>query len=130
MIKQKKEQLEELNVKAQGLSSFDYSAERVQTTPAGDQLSTDVGRILELEDQIRAKLMQYIEAKTKIIDEIQMLKETKYIQILYKRYVEDKNMAQIAKEIPYEYAYACHMHGEALKAFEEKILNIKSNQSS
>ena len=130
MIKQKKEQLEELNVKAQGLSSFDYSADRVQTTPAGDQLSTDVGRILELEDQIRAKLMQYIEAKTKIIDEIQMLKETKYIQILYKRYVEDKNMAQIAKEIPYEYAYACHMHGEALKAFEEKILNIKSNQSS
>ena len=130
MIKQKKEQLEELNVKAQGLSSFDYSADRVQTTPAGDQLSTDVGRILELEDQIRAKLMQYIEAKTKIIDEIQMLKETKYIQILYKRYVEDKNMAQVAKEIPYEYAYACHMHGEALKAFEEKILNIKSNQSS
>ena len=130
MIKQKKEQLEELNVKAQGLSSFDYSADRVQTTPAGDQLSTDVGRILELEDEIRAKLMQYIEAKTKIIDEIQMLKETKYIQILYKRYVEDKNMAQVAKEIPYEYAYACHMHGEALKAFEEKILNIKSNQSS
>ena len=130
MIKQKKEQLEELNVKAQGLSSFDYSADRVQTTPAGDQLSTDVGRILELEDQIRAKLMQYIEAKTRIIDEIQMLKETKYIQILYKRYVEDKNMAQVAKEIPYEYAYACHMHGEALKAFEEKILNIKSNQSS
>lgn len=31
-IRQKKEQLEELSVKAQGLRSFDYTADRVQST--------------------------------------------------------------------------------------------------
>ncbi len=110
------------------MSSFDYSADRVQSTPV-DKLSADVGRILELEEQIRARMMQYIEAKTRIIDEIQQLQEPRYIEILYKRYVEDKNLTIVAKEIPYEYTYACHLHGEALKAFEDKILNATNNHS-
>lgn len=131
-IRQKKEQLEEISVKAQGLRSFDYTADRVQSMPA-DRMSADVGRMLEIEAQIRARLIQYMEAKARIIDEIHMLKEPKYIEILYKRYVEEKELTVIAKEIPYEYTYACHVHGEALKAFEDKILNnanITNNHNS
>lgn len=121
MIQQKMDQLQELQAKAEGLGSMDYSADRVQTSPV-DSMSKDVIAIVDMGADIRRKLNQYIQTKAKIIDEIQALDDTKHIEILYKRYVEYKTITTVAYEMGYEYTWLCHLHGDALAAFTDKYL--------
>lgn len=121
MIQQKVDQLQELQAKAEGVGSMDYSADRVQTSPV-DSMSKNVISIVDLEADIRRKLNQYIQTKTKIIDEIQALDDAKHIEILYKRYVEYKTITAVAYEMGYEYTWLCHLHGDALAAFTDKYL--------
>ena len=128
MIRQKADQLAELRTKAEGNGSMDYAADRVQTTPV-DSMSANVGRMLELEEQVMMTLRQYIETKTKIVDEIQQLEDARYIEILYKRYVEYKSITAVAYEMGYEYTWFCHLHGDALKAFGDRFLNPTNKPS-
>lgn len=107
---------------------MDYSADRVQSAPV-DSLSQNVGRMLDIEKSIRQKLMAYIEMKTRIVDEIQQLEDERYIEILYKRYVEYKSITAVAYEMGYEYTWICHLHGEALKAFGDKYLKNTNKPS-
>ena len=107
---------------------MDYSADRVQTTPV-DSMSANVGRMLELEEQVMQRLRQYIETKARIMDEIQQLEDARYIDILYKRYVEYKSITAVAYEMGYEYTWLCHLHGDALKAFGDKFLKPTNKPS-
>jgi len=44
---------------------------------------------------------------------------TKYLQVLYKRYVEYKSFEQIAVEMGYTYDYIRKIHIKALRNFEK-----------
>ena len=61
----------------------------------------------------------YTELKHKIINEIHQLADKRYVDILYKRYVDGMKFEQIALEMNYEYKWTCSLHGRALLAFEE-----------
>ena len=49
-----------------------------------------------------------------------MLKKVEHIEILFKRYVEYKNVECIADEMNYSYKYASKLLNLALKAFEKQ----------
>ena len=67
---------------------------------------------------------KFYNIKHKIIGEIQQLEKPEQMEVLYRRYVLYQGFAKIAVEMGYNYNWCCHIHGEALKAFEKiKVRN-------
>ena len=77
-----------------------------------------IGRIIGLEAEINAEIDRFVDEKHKIINQIQGLKNSDYISLLFKRYVEFKKFETIAVEMNFTYQYVLNMHGYALKEFE------------
>lgn len=119
VINQKINELGDLRLKSQSTGSIDYSKERVQTNPSGDApFVKPICRIIDLEAEINAEIDKFIDEKHKIINQIQSLKNSDYISLLFKRYVEFKKFETIAVEMNFTYQYVLNMHWYALKEFE------------
>ncbi len=123
MINQKIRELDDLRSKSQSIKSIDYSKDYMQIKFSGDAPFVNlIGRIIELEGEINAEIDTFVDEKHKIINQIQALKNNKYIEILYKHYVEFKRLEVIAVEMSFSYDYIRHLHKYALWDFENKIL--------
>lgn len=121
VIDQKIKELDDLKVKSTCIGGFDYSKERVQTSPSGDApYVRTVSRMIDLNEEINRDIDDFVGRKYKIINEIQSLENTKHIQILFKKYVEYKTFEQISVEMNYTYQYIVLLHGHALKEFSQK----------
>lgn len=94
-----------------------YGRERVQSSPKGDKIANEVIRMVELEEQINAERAQYFETKERIVNQIHMLSDARYVDVLVKRYVEMKDWDLISDEMNYAPAQVFRLHREALKAF-------------
>lgn len=119
-IKQKQEQYKQLYESARSVSAIRYDKEPVQTSRTGDALEKSVIRYLELEEEIKNEIINFQETKQKIINEIHKLNDNRFINLLYKRYVEYKSLILIAKEMNYSYIHIKELHKNSLKAFEKK----------
>lgn len=125
VINQKIKELGDLRLKSQSVGSIDYSKERVQTSPSGDAPFVKlIGRIIDLEAEINAEIDAFVDDKHKIINQIQSLKNSKYIEILYKHYVEFKRLEVVAVEMNFTYQYVVELHGYALKDFQTTYENL------
>lgn len=121
VIDQKIKELDDLKVKSTCIGGFDYSKERVQTSPSGDTpYVRTVSRMIDLNEEINRDIDDFVDRKHKIINEIQSLENTKHIQILFKKYVEYKTFERISVEMNYTYQYIVLLHGYALKEFSQK----------
>lgn len=130
VINQKIKEVHDLRLQAQSGGGIDYSKERVQSSPSGDApFVKPICRIIDLEAEINAEIDRFIEEKHKIINQIQGLKNSDYISLLFKRYVEFKSLERICVEMNFSYDYIKHLHGYALKDFEDKILNTTPNST-
>ena len=123
-INQDLERLEELKQSARSTGSFDYSRERVQTSPIGDKLCSDVSRYVDLDNQINAEIDRFVNAKEQIIREIRELRNTDYVKVLYKVYVQYKSIKVAAQEIGKSCSHTSVIHNKALSAFEEQHKNL------
>lgn len=123
-VKQKKQELEDIQNNL-GIVTNGNGGDsvRVQTSfgcATGKRTEQQAIRIASVENDIREKIIEYIETKNKIIDEIHDLNSDLYIDILYRRYVRgEKNFTKIAYEMGYAYKYIVNKHGEALLQFEK-----------
>lgn len=130
VINQKIKEVHDLRLQAQSTGGIDYSKERVQTSPSGDvPFVKPICRIIDLEAEINAEIDKFVDEKHKIINQIQGLKNSDYISLLFKRYVEFKSLERICVEMNFSYDYIKHLHGYALKDFEDKILNTTPNNT-
>ena len=128
--KTKSKEVDDLHLKSKSIGSIDYSKERVQTSPSGEASFVKlIGRIVDLEAEISQEINNFIDEKHKIINQIQKLNNTDYIRLLYKRYVEYKSLEHICVEMDFSYDYIKHLHGCALKDFEDKILKSTLNST-
>lgn len=119
VINQKIKEVHDLRLHAQSTGGLDYSKERVQLSPSGDApFVKPICRIIDLEEEINAEIDAFVDEKHKIINQIQGLKNSDYITLLFKRYVEFKKFETIAVEMNFTYQYVLNMHGYALKEFE------------
>lgn len=120
VINQKIKELGDLRLKSRSTGAIDYSKKKVQTSPSGDAPFVKlIGRIIDLEAEINAEIDVFVDEKHKIINQIQSLKNSDYISLLFKRYVEFKKFETIAIEMNFTYQYVLNMHGYALKEFEK-----------
>lgn len=130
VINQKIKELDDLRLKSQSTGSVDYSKERVQTSPSGDApFVKPICRIIDLEAEINAEIDRFVDEKHRIINQIQGLKNSDYISLLFKRYVEFKSLEKICVEMNFSYDYIKHLHGYALQDFEDRILNSTPNNT-
>jgi len=114
-IKQKEAELEALRAASESVSPVS-DGERVQTSPR-DRTIEDVARIVDLESEINKDIGQFLVTRNKIINEIQGLDNPVYMNILFKRYVEYKQLEEIAVEMNYSYRQVLRLHGYALREF-------------
>ena len=121
IINQRIQERTDLRARLSSIGSFDYSKERVQTSlPEGAGYEKQIAKIIELEKEIDRLIDEYIDLKHKIIGQIHELRNERHIEILYKRYVENKRLEVVAAEMGYTFQYVVLLHGYALKEFSEK----------
>lgn len=127
-IDQKLEQLRELRTKATG-SGQTLPADKVQTSLSGDKTARIVEQCVDLEAEIEDLILVYINAKSKIIDQIHMLEDPRYVELLYLKYVRYMRLEEISCTMkkrngePYSFDHIAALHGEALKEFS-KVIDI------
>lgn len=122
VIEQKIKELDNLKIMSTSIGSFDYSKERVQTSPDADApFVKTVEKICILQDEINREIDQFVDKKHRIINQIQELSNPKYIDVLFRRYVEYKSFETIAVEMDLSYQYVIEIHGYALQEFEKYL---------
>jgi len=120
-IQQKKIELDSLKGNAIGLGAFDYSKEKVQTS-ASESISGKIAKYVDFERELQEDIVRFAELKHRVINQIHMLDDPKYINVLFKKYIEYKGLKEISKELGYSYDHIRRVHGWALLEFQRKNL--------
>lgn len=75
--------------------------------------------IIDTESKLNRDMRKYIRLKYKILSEINAMDDNTLSVILFKRYILDKSLNQIAKELNYSYDHLRHLHLKALREFRK-----------
>ena len=117
-IKQKEEQIEYLKEAAGGAGAIRYDKDKVQTSCSDSKLESMIIQYMTLEQEVQEEKLKFEQARQKIINQIHELNDDRYINVLFKRYVELKGFEKIAVEMDYNYDYVRELHALAINAFE------------
>lgn len=130
-IMQKEEEAESIRstLEAQGLR---YDKERVSSSPRNTQ-EESICKLVDVENAIQKDIVQFVQKRDKIINQIQQLDDSRYVQILYLHYVPIQHKTMRLEEIAcklkknngdsYSYDHISRLHGIALCNFEKKFQN-------
>ena len=125
-IKNLQWELEELENKAIGISSVDYSSDNVQSSSSGDPAFVKMmPKIQVVKDELEKTIEDFVEKRHEMILMINSLSNTNYIQVLFKRYVEFKKFDDIATEMSYEVQSVKNFHWKAIQEFE-RLLEVRT----
>jgi len=113
--------------------SFDYSAERVQTSnPLEARFTITMEKYFELEQKINIKIDEYVELKRKIWDEIRELKDGNHIKILTHVFIYDKPVEEIMmhKKWRYKRRQTYNIYNQALDDFFDTVLSPRAAENN
>lgn len=128
-INQKIAELDSLRLMCTSIKSPSFDSDKVQTGGSGDApFVRQIEKIMMLQSEINAEINRFVDEKHTIINQIQQLSDSRYIEILHKRYVEFKRLEVVAVEMNYSYQYTIELHGHALKAFKNILLKTYMEQ--
>lgn len=123
-IENKKSERDQLRELATSVSSF-ANTEIVQTSSNQDKMGDTVAKIVDLETEITATIVEYLSKKEEVIKTIESVENINMYNLLYKRYVEGKPLTSIAEEMGFSEDYVKHLHGDALNIVK-KIKHFES----
>lgn len=125
-INQKIKEKGELKASLINISSPNLSQERVQggNLPNNKGFTKKIVKLIELEEEINNEIDRFVLQKHNMINQIQEMGNTRYIEILYKHYVEFKRLEVVAVEMNFTYQYIVELHGYALKEFQKTYENL------
>ena len=124
MIEQKQETIKQIWESITTVHGLQYDREKVQGGKQTDRIEESVAKIVDLEKEAEADIVNLIHKKHEIITQIHALDNYRYIQLLFKRYIEFKKFQTVAEEMNLTDQYVKEMHPKALKAFEKQHQNI------
>lgn len=125
VIKQKINEKEKLQRKVGTVGAVDYSKEKTNIAPSGEAAFEKItDHICDLEEEINYEIDYFVDKKHEIINQIQSLSNARFIDLLFKRYVQFKKFEQIALEMNFTYRYVLELHGLALRDFETSYKNL------
>lgn len=117
-IKNKMDQLDELKVLAEGVSSPKANPDVIQTSGTQDRMENIVVRIIDLENEVDALVDRYADKKAKLIRAIYRLPKERHQNILYERYILCMKISEIATQEQMLERSVKKAHAKALMAFE------------
>lgn len=121
-IRQLEKLRDEIQLRYTGISGIDYSAVKINNTPE-NKMEKAGWELLENREKINKEIERTILKINEIHLKITKLENPLYSHILFARYSEYKTFEQMAVDMGYSYHYICHLHGEALLAFNN-IINV------
>lgn len=92
---------------------------KVQSS-GGVNFDETLASVIDLETKITKEIDAYINLKAKISSEINAMRDNTLSLILFKRYVLNKTLSEIARELNYSYDHVRHLHGQALMEFRRR----------
>jgi DNA-directed RNA polymerase specialized sigma24 family protein len=119
-LKRDKEGITEMLYSLSGVTEGD----RVQTSKNIDKFGTLYSRIDNLERQIDDKIIELIQFRIKVSEEINELKNAKYMKVLNLRYIHFQSWEEISADMDRSVRHIERTHGLALKAFQEKYAEM------
>lgn len=133
-VKRKDAAINNLQRDKEGLIAMMYSlggageGERVQSSRNNDKFGTLYGRIDEKEREITEKIDSLVDFKLKVSEEINELEDSRYIEILHKRYISFESWERIAIDLDYTVRHIQHLHGQALIEFQKLYPDLCENE--
>lgn len=115
-IDQRIKQLDELKRRRSYISAVSESV------CSDDGRGSDV--LSDLRAEISEEIMRFEKKRNEIINVIQSLNDHKFMQVLYKRYVEYKPFEQIAAELGYARSHTLLLHRNAIAAMDLAVNNV------
>jgi hypothetical protein len=117
-VKQKEEQKQMLIDMAKSITAK-IGLVKVQSSSSVDRMGDTVAKAADLEAEIDKEINVYWYKQHLVINKIQMLTDALQMQVLFKRYVQFKDLQTIASEIDRTYQYVLEVHKKALISFEK-----------
>ena len=114
-IQANKEALEALKAKLTDITSK-LDEDKVQSSNQANFDET-LADVIDTESRLTRDMCKYINLKYKILNEINAMEDNTLSVILFKRYILNKSLNQIAKELNYSYDHLRHLHLKALREF-------------
>ena len=100
------------------IGSFDYSKDRVQTSPSGDApFVNQVMKIIQLEEEINADIERMLNLKKIIRDSINQVEDANEKLLLRCRYLNFMTWDEICFEMKYSIRTVHRIHQAALDNF-------------
>lgn len=94
-------------------------ADKIQTSSDKDRMGSMVAKIYDLENEV-GNLLYF---RNRIISQIESITDADLYQILYLKYIENMNFAEIRYEIHVSRTTLYRMYEKAIEIFEEKYGN-------
>lgn len=92
-IKQETEELEMIRAAATSITAF-FSEFKVQSGSISDRVGNNASKAVDMANRVENDIIDLLEVQHKIIVQIQALSNSKYIELLFKRYVEGKKLSR------------------------------------
>ena len=90
-----------------------------------DKLGNAVAKIVDLQEEINRKIDMYVDLKREAIEILEQIQDPDQVQVLHKRYFENKPWERIACEMNYSYRNVLCIHGDALQAMDAVLKERK-----
>ena len=125
MIQKKLSEIYQLKTMACNVTVSNDS-ERVQTSSDKDRLGSTVAKIIDLEKETDRLVDSFIDLKKETMLIIRMIKSERHREILFKKYLEQKSLYEIAEELGMTDRGCKKAHKRALEEFEKNKNTIYS----
>ena len=140
-ITRKIEEKEYLRNLATGVGSFGMNPDKVQSSINLHKTEDAITKYVDLEAEIDKMIDHFVDVRDKIINEIHMLDDNRYEELLYLKYIGKQEteggkihyyrLEEIACTMRktngdhYSFDHIAHLHGEALQEFWKQHSNHK-----
>lgn len=120
VVKNKMQELKEVQELAYGISAIATDNERVDSSMSPDKITNSVIRITEKEHELDNAISKYLYEKKVITDQLESVGDSTLYYILYHRYIAREKFENISVALKYSYKQTKRLHAKALDVFESK----------
>ena len=116
-------ELESLRSDAYSVPGIRYDKEVVQGGRRHDPMADMVSKFEDKARELDRTAGEYIELRSRIVEQINALDDPVHIELLYLRYIDGLTFEQIAAAMHYTERWTQILHGRALQSFTSKFIN-------
>ena len=90
-------------------------------TPDPDKLSAKMDGLIMWQERLNKAVDEACRLKVVVMDILEQMPNETTRRIVWKRYIAGKPFTLISVELSYSYHRTCHLHGQALREFDEIV---------